>query len=368
MSNQPPTTLDLSSDVVALTVQLVDFPSQSHHEGPLADAVTAALEAVPHLDVTRRGNTVVARTQFGCSERVLIGGHLDTVPVNANLPHRLDGDLLYGLGACDMKGGVAIALTLAAELNTAIRDVTYVFYECEEVESVHNGLQHLVDAAPQLLQCDLAILMEPSNAQIEAGCQGTLRAQVSTSGRRAHSARPWMGDNAIHAVAPILDILYAYQPLQPIVDGLQYRESLSAVAISGGVAGNVIPDACQVTVNFRYAPDRSAEQAVAHMCELFAGYDVQVVDNAMGARPGLELEAAREFIAATGAVPSAKFGWTDVARFAQMGTPALNFGPGNPSVAHMQDEVVSVEQIRSCHTALRSWLRPACSPERPARA
>ncbi len=349
-------TLDLTSDVVSLAAQVIDVPSESGDEAALADAVQAALADAAHLQVERIGNTVVARTDAGRAERVVIGGHLDTVPAAGNLPHRIDGDRLYGLGACDMKGSIAIALRLAAALAEPVRDVTYVFYECEEVEAARNGLARLARERPQVLAADLAILMEPSNGGIEAGCQGTLRVDVRLTGRRAHSARPWMGDNAIHAAGPVLRLLRDYQSRRPVVDGLEYREGLSAVLISGGVAGNVIPDECVVTVNHRFAPDRTEAQAADHVREVFAGYDVTVVDSAPAARPGLDRPAAADFVRVVGAQPRPKFGWTDVARFAALGVPALNFGPGDPSLAHSAGEYVPLGQLRDCEDMLRSWL------------
>jgi len=318
--------------------------------------VERALEGYTHLQLVRHGNTLVARTTAGKGERVLIGGHLDTVPGAGNLPHRVEGDRLYGLGACDMKGGLAIALSLAATVTNPVRDVTYVFYECEEVASQFNGLQHIVDREPALLDATLAILMEPSNAGIEAGCQGTLRAEIRLAGVRAHSARAWMGVNAIHAAGEVLSRLEKYVPRNPVVDGLTYREGLSAVGIQGGVAGNVIPDACVVTVNHRFAPDRTLAQAKAHVEEVFDGFDVVFVDEADAARPGLDQAAAAAFVTALGVEPQPKFGWTDVARFTALGTPALNFGPGDPSIAHQRDEWVSVAQLRSCHERLFAWL------------
>jgi succinyl-diaminopimelate desuccinylase len=348
--------LDLTAGVVALTAQLVDVPSESGDEQVLADAVESVLAAVPHLNVERIGHNVVARTDLGRAERVVIGGHLDTVPSAGNLPHRIDGDRLYGLGACDMKGSVAVALLMAASVAEPVRDVTYVFYECEEVEAARNGMGRLARERPDLLVGDLAILMEPSDAGIEAGCQGTLRAEVRLAGRRAHSARSWMGDNAIHAAAPVLQALSDYAARRPVIDGLEYREGLSAVGIRGGVAGNVIPDECVVTVNHRFAPDRSVDQAVAHVREVLAGYDVEIVDSAPAAAPGLDRPAAADFVRAVGATPRPKFGWTDVARFAALGVPALNFGPGDPLLAHASDEYVPITQLLACEDVLRAWL------------
>ena len=369
-----PSELDCAADVVTLTAALVNWPSVSHHEADLADAVEAALAALPHLTVTRLGNTVVARTELGLPHRVLLGGHLDTVPPADNTSAVIvrageavpvvgpDGvtvapdDRLYGLGSADMKGGVAVALRSAAAITSPTRDVTYVFYECEEVDSRYNGLEILAEHHPDLLSADLAILMEPSEAGVEAGCQGTLRADVRAVGRRAHSARGWLGDNAVHAAGELLTRLSAYQARQPVIDGLRFREGLHAVTIHGGVAGNVIPDECVVTVNYRYAPDLTAAEAEGHVREVLAGFEVNVVDNAAGALPRLQLPEAAEFVAMVGEDPRPKFGWTDVARFARAGIPALNFGPGSPSVAHARHEFVPLHELRRCDAVMQNWL------------
>jgi len=348
--------LDLTTDVVTLTEQLVNIESVSLAEREIADAVERALAAYPHLTVTRHGNNVVARTDLGRAERVVIAGHLDTVPVNDNLPARRDGGLLHGLGTCDMKGGDAVILKLAATLAEPNRDVTYILYEAEEIAAVHNGLRKLALDHPELLAADFAILMEPSNAGVEAGCQGTLRVDVRTTGERAHSARSWRGVNAIHGAGEVLRRLEAYQPRRPVIDGLEYHEGLNAVFISGGVAGNVIPDECVVTVNHRFAPDRSEAEAEAFVREFFAGYAVQVTDSAPGALPGLDRPAAQDFVAAVGGEVAPKFGWTDVARFTALGVPAVNYGPGDPMLAHKQEENVPIEHIERCEQRLRAWL------------
>ena len=353
------TALDLTRDAVTLTEQLVDIESVSGNEDRIAGEVETALRALGHLEVTRFGNTVVARTDHGHAERVVIAGHLDTVPVNDNLPARRDGALLHGLGTCDMKAGVAVALRLAATMPATDRDVTYLFYECEEVEADRNGLKLLGESHPELLQGDFAILMEPSNGVVEAGCQGTMRVDVTTTGERAHSARSWRGVNAIHAAAEVLARLSAYEPRRPVIDGLEYHEGLNAVFINGGVAGNVLPDRCTVSVNFRFAPDRSEEQALEHVREVFHGFDIEVSDSAPGAVPGLGVPAAAAFVEAVGGQVNPKFGWTDVARFSALGIPAVNFGPGDPQLAHKQEEHVPIEQISRVEQTLRTWLEPA---------
>ena len=352
--------LDLTADVATLTEQLVNIESVSRDERVIADAVEESLRGLGHLTVNRLGNNVVARTDLGRNERVVIAGHLDTVPLNDNLPARReprpDGDLLHGLGTCDMKGGDAVMLRLAAHVAEPQRDVTFVFYEGEEIDAEFNGLKHLAAADPELLAADFAILMEPSDAVVEAGCQGTMRVDVTTRGERAHSARSWRGDNAIHKAAGILARLQDYEARRPVIDGLEYHEGLNAVFIEGGVAGNVLPDECVVRVNFRFAPDRSEADAESFVREFFAGYEVTVTDSAPGALPGLGVPAAKAFVEAVGGTVNPKFGWTDVARFSALGVPAVNYGPGDPSLAHKQEEHVPVAHIERCEARLRAWL------------
>lgn len=357
-----PPRLSLHSDVVALAAALVAIPSVSGAEDEIATAVhQALLRAGDHLQVTRRENVVLARTDLGRSERVVLAAHLDTVPEAGNAGARRvegpDGPELAGLGSVDMKGGLAVALHLIATLTAPGRDLTAVFYDCEEVEAARNGLGHLVAADPTALAGDLAILLEPTGGVLEGGCQGSLQIRVATVGDRAHTARAWTGSNAIHALAPVLERLRSYVPARPVVDGLEYREGLQAVGIDGGVAGNVVPDRADVRVNFRYAPDRTSAGAVAHVREVFDGFDVTVLDDAGPARPGLDRPAVAALAAAIGRPARAKYGWTDVARFAGLGIPAVNLGPGDPSRAHTPGESVPEAQIRDVARALGQYLR-----------
>ena len=348
--------LDLSSDPAELTASLVDIPSVSGTERPIADAVEAALRALGRFEVLRVGNNVLARTDLGRPTRILLAGHLDTVPIADNVPSRRDGDILHGCGTTDMKSGDAMLLHLAATLDAPARDLTLVFYECEEIEYDRNGLTPIQAELPQWLAADLAILGEPTNGNVEAGCQGTISAAVTVRGRRAHSARSWLGDNAIHRAREIMDRLAGWDARVVDIDGCRYREGLNAVGIAGGVAGNVIPDECTVRVNFRFAPDRSVADAVAVLNEAFADFELTVLDSAAGALPGLSAPAAAEFVAAAGGRAQAKFGWTDVARFAALGIPAVNYGPGDPSLAHTREEHVSMTQIREMTEVLRRYL------------
>ena len=352
--------LDLTQDVVTLTESLCNIESVSLNEAALADAIEAELAKLDHLEVVRDGNSLVARTNLGRDERIVLAGHIDTVPLTsepANLPvKRVDGKL-WGRGTTDMKGGVAVQLKLAHDLVAPNRDVTFVFYEGEEIEDQYNGLGRIARTRPDLLEgAAFAVLLEPTNGGIEGGCKGTLRVHVRTKGLAAHSARPWKGDNAIHKAADILNRLREYEPQTVNVDGLDYHEGLNAVNISGGIAGNVIPDACTVTVNYRFAPDKSADEALAYVTAFFDGFDLECDDLAGGARPGLDRPAAKAFVEALDLPVVAKEGWTDVARFSAVGVPAVNFGPGDPNVAHMDDEWCPEDQIVDALEALTGWL------------
>lgn len=349
--------LDLTADPVALTAALVDIPSVSGQEAALADAVAGALAAqAPHLVLQRSGDTVLARTELGRPRRVLLAGHLDTVPIADNLPSRAEGGALYGCGTSDMKAGDAVFLHLAATVPEPVCDLTVVLYDCEEVEEARNGLGRIERDHADWLAADLAILGEPTDGAVEAGCQGTLRASVRTAGRRAHSARSWLGSNAIHAAGEVLSRLGGYQPRSVTIDGCTYREGLQAVGIGGGVAGNVVPDSCEVSVNFRFAPDRSLAEAQRHVHEVFDGFEIEFTDGAPGALPGLDAAAAQSFLRSSGAAPVAKYGWTDVSRFAALGVAALNYGPGDPNLAHTRDEHVHTARITECTDVLRRYL------------
>jgi len=350
--------LDLRADPIELTAALIDIPSVSRDEKRIADEVEAALRAQTSFEVVRNGDAVLARTNLGRPTRVILAGHLDTVPIADNVPAQRDADHIYGCGASDMKSGDAVFLHLAATVDDPVHDLTLVFYDCEEIEASANGLGRIERELSDWLRGDVAVLGEPSGGYIEAGCQGTLRAVISTAGTRAHSARSWLGDNAIHKLGAVLDRLAGYQGRVVDIDGCTYREGLSAVRVDGGVAGNVIPDAASVTVNFRFAPDRIPVEALDHVRAVFDGLDVSIeqTDAAPGALPGLHHPAAAALVEAAGGLVRAKYGWTDVARFAALGIPAVNFGPGDPNLAHRRDERVAVAQISAVTATLRDYL------------
>ncbi|MET0672438.1 MAG: succinyl-diaminopimelate desuccinylase [Microbacterium pygmaeum] len=352
--------LDLTASSVDLTRTICDIPSVSGDEAVLADLIDDAIAALPHLHVYRDGDTIVARTELDRPQRVVIAGHIDTVPINDNVPTRdvdVDGEAyIWGRGTVDMKAGVAVQLKLAAELVEPRIDITWMWYDHEEVDADLNGLTRLARSRPDLFAGDFAILGEPSNGTVEGGCNGNLRAVIRTTGVRAHSARAWIGENAIHKAAPVLARLADYRPREVEVDGLVYREGLNAVRVGGGVAGNVIPDLCEVEVNYRFAPSKSAADAERHVRDVFAGFELDVIDVAVGARPGLDAPLAQEFVDAVGGEPRPKYGWTDVARFSAMGVPAVNYGPGDPHLAHHDQERVPIAQIEDVERGLRAWL------------
>ena len=343
------------TDLLALTAELVDIPSVSLDERAIADHLEAALRDVPWLTVERVGDNVVARTELGRAQRLLLVGHTDTVPVNDNATARIDGDVLHGLGSCDMKGGCAVFLELARTVAEPTVDVTYVFYVGEEIAAEHSGLLQLFRERPDLMAGDAAVLGEPTGAAIEAGCQGTLRARATFTGARAHTARPWMGVNAIHRLGGLLRTLESYEERRPVLDGCEFREAVQAVSVEGGVAGNVVPDRASVTINHRFAPDRDGDAAVAHIRQLAAAADeVEILDLAPGAPPALDHPLLARL--ARGREVRAKLGWTDVARMYEHGIPACNFGPGDPTIAHTRDEHVHRSEIEAVHAALLDVL------------
>ncbi len=353
------------TDLLALTASLVDMPSESRHEAALADWIEAELRTVPGLEVVRHGDNVVARTHLGRDQRVVLAGHTDTVPATAeNGGARVEGDVLWGVGASDMKSGLAVMFDLARTVPAPAVDVTWVFYAREEIAAAESGLGELVEARPDLLAGDLAVLGEPTGGAIEAGCQGTLRVEVILAGARAHPARPWMGRNAIHRLGRVLAAVEAVPERRPVIAGCEYREALQALAVSGGVAGNVVPDRAAVTLNHRFAPDRTVEEAVAHVRSvvdpfLEEGDAFTVVDAAPAAAPAVNHPLLADVIARHGLEVRAKLGWTDVARFAALGVPAANLGPGDPTLAHTADERVERQPIEAVHAALADLLGTA---------
>ena len=353
----------MTDDLLSATAELVAIPSVSHHERAIADHLQGRLRGVPWLAVDRIGDNLVARTTLGRASRLILAGHTDTVPVNGNAtPHR-DGDTLWGLGSADMKSGLAVMLELAVTIHQPSVDVTYVFYACEEVARDHNGLLQLLSARPDLLAGDVAILGEPTGGRVEAGCQGVLKLAATVRGRRAHTARPWTGVNAIQRLGPVLSAVAGYRGRQPVIDGCEYHEALQAVAVEGGVAANVVPDVATLTLNHRFAPDRDQSAAAAAVTALLAPLldtglvdTVTVLEAAPAAPPGLGHPLLAGLVARTGAPPRAKLGWTDVAFFAERGVPATNFGPGDPEVAHTAGERVERKGVETVRTVLQSLL------------
>lgn len=346
-----------TGDVFALTAALVDIASESFQEQQIVARLEAELRACEHLEVDRVGDNLIARTNLGRDRRLVLGGHTDTVPANDNAGARIEGDRMYGVGTTDMKGGVATLLELARTVPDPAVDVTYVLYAREEVPIIHNGLREIEAERPDLLDGDVALLGEPTNGALEAGCQGTLRVAVTLRGARAHTARPWMGRNAIHRLGPLLALVEGYDPRRPIVDGCEYREALQAVSVDGGVAGNVVPDTATVVINHRFAPDRSTDDAVAHVREVLApamepGDGFELTDLSPGARPGLGDPLIAALVERNDLEVRAKLGWTDVAFFAARGVPASNYGPGDPTIAHTQGEYLERRWLLDTHAAL----------------
>jgi succinyl-diaminopimelate desuccinylase len=351
------------ADLLELTSVLVDIPSLSGEEAAIAGYVADVLAGVDGLESTRIGDNVVARTHLGRESRIVLAGHLDTVPAAGNDHARLEKDRCGGLGSADMKGGVAVALELARTISAPRTDVTFVFYACEETGRANSGLAAVDEARPDLLAGDAAILLEPTSAVVEAGCQGVMRLAVRTQGRRAHVARPWTGVNAIHRLGTALGRVAAFEERRPVLDGCEYRESLQAVSVEGGVAGNVVPDLAIAHLSYRFAPDRDTPSAFAAIEALIGpaldasigdALDIEAVD--IAAPPSLDHPFLSELVEKSGEPPRAKLGWTDVAHFAERGIPAANFGPGDPELAHRPDEFVTRADLDRVYATLRSLI------------
>ena len=348
-------------DVFGRTAELVDIPSESRDEAAITEHLAGLLGEVPGLELTRVGDNLVARTELDRSERVILAGHTDTVPANDNARARVEGDGLWGLGAADMKAGLAVMVELALAVPEPDVNVTYVFYAREEIAAAESGLEELFVERPDLLAGDLAVLGEPTSAEVEAGCQGTLRLAVRLAGERAHSARPWMGRNAIHRAAPLLAAVAGFSERRPVIEGCEFREALQAVAVDGGVAANVVPDGCEIVLNHRFAPDRSADEAEASVRDLLAphlddGDEVERIDVADAAYPGVGHPRLAAVIDRHDLAVSAKLGWTDVARFSARGTPAVNLGPGDATLAHAADERVDRAAIERTYAVLHDLI------------
>lgn len=361
MSAPSPDLLAPSPDLLAAAAALVGVGSVSHHESALADLVEAELRSVPGLVVDRVGNNLVARTELGRRLRLLLAGHLDTVPAAGNEMPVLDGDRLCGLGAADMKGGLAVLLELARTVSDAAVDVTWVFYACEEVDQRFSGLGELYRARPELLAADAAVLAEPTGAVVEAGCQGSMRLSVTVRGRRAHTARAWMGTNAIHRLGDVLGAVAAYVPRRVVLGGCEFIEGLQAVKVEGGVANNVVPDEARVVLNYRFAPDRDPAGALEQVREVLGsaigeGDTVKVEEAALPAPPCLDDPLLAALVSRSGGGARAKLGWTDVSWFAARGIPAANFGPGDPSLAHTPGEWVGRGDLDTTCRVLRELL------------
>ncbi len=349
-----------AGDLFALTAALVDVTSESRSEGPLVDLLEAELR-LGHLTLDRIGDNLVARTDLGRPRRLVLAGHTDTVPAAGNGRAVIDGDRIHGVGSSDMKGGVAILLELARTVTQPAVDVTYVLYAREEIALAHNGLREIEASRPELLAGDVALLGEPTLGAVEAGCQGTMRLRVTLVGARAHTARPWMGRNAIHRLGRVLDLISTDEPRRPVIEGCEYRETLQAVDVSGGVAANVVPDRAEVLVNHRFAPDRTPAEAEAHVRSVLApaigeGDTIEVVDMSPPALPGLDDPLIAALIGRSGLEVKAKLGWTDVAFFAAKGVPASNFGPGDPDLAHTAGEYLERSSLMSTFEALRDLI------------
>ena len=329
---------------------LVDVPSETGNEMVIRDEIAERLSGLDQHKV--RKSLVVGEPSEG---KVLLVGHTDTVPLQGHVGARLEGDRLYGLGATDMKSGLAVMIHLLEDLGT--ENLVGVFYAGEEGPQAGNDLGPILDALPTLLLASVGIVMEPTNRETHLGCQGSVNATVSFVGEAAHSARPWLGDNAVSKAGEFLTMLHGLEPEIHAIEGLDFKEVISVTRASGGVANNIIPANFDINVNYRFSPDRSTDEAIARLAELCAAADhFEIADSAPAAYPEASHPILQRLIEVSGGAIAHKQGWTDVAELASRGVPAVNFGPGETSLAHKPGESVNVGDLEWAYQSLLSVL------------
>jgi succinyl-diaminopimelate desuccinylase len=335
------------------TLELVDIPSVSRDEAAAMAYVRDTLALTPLAG----DEDVLFAVAPGKGDLVVLAGHVDTVPAQGNIPGRLDGDSIIGLGASDMKGGVAVMLELAAWARDAgpATSLGFLFFTREELAADESPLPAFLESSRELREAALVIVLEPTDNEIHAGCLGNLNAELTFHGTSAHSARPWTGDNAIHNAAEALAPLAELEPLDVEVDGLVFREVISAVRIEGGIAANVVPDRCIAQLNYRYAPGRTRDQAEARIRELAGGAEVAIRGNSPPAHVVVDRPLVQRLRAAGEFEIRPKQAWTPVAQFAEAGLDAVNLGPGATRFAHRRDERVEIAELVRTYEALRRF-------------
>ena len=351
-----PATTEMLAELLAT---LVDIPSVTGDERAIVDYVTGRLGRAAKGEVLRSGNGLVWRGPQRGKPLIVLAGHLDTVPPSGNATSRRDGDKLYGVGTTDMKAGDAVMLALHDSLDmAALRfDLALVFYDAEEGPAANNGLKRIFEQFPWIRDASLAILLEPTDLNIEMGCNGILNVEVRVPGVAAHAARPWMGENAVAKGAEWLASITKFVTTPVMVQGIEYRETLQVTTVQAGKTRNVVPSEMVVNLNHRFPPDRTIEVATARIRSLVpAEFGFEVVDAAPPGEVCLDHPEVRSFIRRFDAKVAGKQGWTDVARFTSVGVPAFNFGPGYAELCHRADEHCSVEYLGRAYEWLAAFL------------
>jgi succinyl-diaminopimelate desuccinylase len=346
-------------DTVEALLWLCTIASPTGHETRIADELGQYLSSLPaRLAIRRYGDSlVVDLVSNRPGPKIALVGHTDVVPTIHDGPPRIEGDRLYGPGASDMKSGLALMLSLAKRPEPDCPNLSLIFYASEEGPYVDNELSLVFAEEPSLKDLDFALVLEPTDNQLQLGCGGTIHARFTFEGRSAHSARPWQGDNAIYKAIPVLERLKAYKPVPRVVDGLEWMKSMSGTMANGGRAPNVICDRFELNVNARFAPDQSQDEIERELLELAHGEaTVTLVDCSPPAQPHRNHPFIRLLETTGGLAVAPKFGWTDVARLSTLGIPAANFGPGTLSQAHQRNEYTSIEALQRGESVLRRWL------------
>jgi succinyl-diaminopimelate desuccinylase len=344
---------------------LCSIASPIGEERALCDAVQERLGRLPlGAPVRRYGDSLVVPLTRGTGgPKIALAGHLDTVRTE-NGPARIEGGRCFGAGSSDMKSGLALMIELAEGGRHAGSDLTLVFYAREEGPYAENELGPVLAQDPELSHVDLAVCLEPSDNKLHLGCMGSVHATVTFVGRTAHSARPWEGDNAVTQAADLLTELRALRPVESVIEGMSYRSSTTVTqARDGGRGRNVVPDRFVLNLNHRFAPDRTLDEAVAHVHALVGGRaEVEITDRSPAARPSAGHPLVKALVEAGVRAVEPKQAWTDVARFSALGIAAVNFGPGENAQAHQRNESTSLALIHEGYTILERWLASVARP------
>ena len=338
-----------------LTQELIDIESVTGDENIILDFIEEYLQNSEFSGEIIRNNGGIIAYYPSSESSIALVGHVDTVPIDPNQVFINDASKIYGRGSVDMKSGIAVMLEV---LTKNFKDVLAVFYTAEEGPMVNNGLELLMPILKNDFNLEFAVILEPTNGEVQLGCLGSANADLQINGKSAHSARPWMGENPIFKLSEVINFIHDNEIEEHSIDGLLFKQIITATTISGGSANNVIPSYVNLNINFRFLPTQNEVEAAKFLIDTFSKYgDIKIKNTSNGALPNLQSQNVKDFISITGAEVTPKQAWTDIARFTKENIPAVNYGPGNPLLAHSPDEFVNTNQIVESYELIVKYLK-----------